>query len=792
MSFHTSLYYLILLLLVSVQFAYSQNDCTDALVACGNTSYNNLSITGAGVNELSGINTCSGGENNTLWIKVNIKTPGTLGFTLTPERANLNIDFDFYVFGPDATCGNLGSSIRCSTTNPSDANSTSNITGMNGTETDTSEGPGPDGNNFVQWLDVLADETYYIVIDRFVGETNFSIEWTGTATFNQPPSFSNTTTGTTLNLESCDNGVLGDNKATFNLTANESLAIGTQANIIATFHTSENDAITGQGAIPNPNNYENTANPQTIYIRLENTITECFSTSEFTLKVTPFLTPDPVNIAECDLDNDGFVTFNLAANNTGLINGNSDIVVSYHPSANDAVVLPASYTNQAAFTNETIWAKIRNTVTGCYTYKPFDIIIKKIPNTTPVTLTQCDFELFPDGLTTFNLAEANAALTAGDANLSTQFFRNPTDAQNGSGALSNDFDNTSNPQVLTVKVTDNTTQCYSFTQLTLNVNTNPTITKTLEVCDDAIEDGVAVFNLADAGFETPGNTVTYYLASDDALLEQNQITTSQFSNRAIYARIENGNNCVGINIINLTVNPLPQFTLENKDILCLNRPTIPARVTTVIGNPSAYSFLWTPNGETTATIDAFAPGTYSVTVTDLASHCTKTLSTEVIASDIATILPATIIDLEDNNSITVNTSGIGDYQYSLDDANGPFQDSNVFSNVAAGIHIIYVRDTKGCGTSEKQVNVLGAPQFFTPNGDGIHDFWNIKGLNAASDAKTVIFIFNRYGKLLKQISPTGKGWDGTFGGTALPADDYWYTIQFENGRSAKGNFTLKR
>lgn len=790
MSFHKSVYYFILLF--SFQFTYSQNDCTDALVACGNNSYNNLSITGAGAEELSGSNSCSGGENNTLWIKVNIKTDGTLGFTLTPESANLNIDFDFYVFGPTATCGNLGTAVRCSTTNPSDAHSSSNTTGMNDTETDVSEGPGPNGNNFVKWLDVLAGETYYVVIDRFVGETNFSIDWTGTATFNQPPSFDNTTTGTTLNLQSCDTGVPGDDKAAFNLVPNEGLAIGTQSDVVATFHTSENDAIVGQNPIPNPNGYENTANPQTIYMRLQNSITECFSTAEFTLTVTPFQSPDAVNISECDLDNDGFVTFNLSANDAGLINNNSDIAVTYHPSADDAVLLPTSYTNQVPFTNETLWAKIRNTVTGCYTYKPFDIIIKRIPNTTPATLTQCDFEIFPDGLTTFNLAEANRDLTANDPNLSIQFYRDPTDAQNGSNALSNNFTNTANPQVLTVKITDNTTNCYSFTQLTLNVNTNPTITKNLEVCDDTTEDGIATFNLANAGFETPGNTVTYYLTSNDALLEQNAITTRQFSNQAIYARIENGNNCVGINIINLIVNPLPHFTIENKDMLCLNRPANPVQVTAVIANPAAYSFLWTPNGETTASIDAFTPGTYSVTVTNLATQCAKTLSTEVTASDIATILPATVIDLEDNNSITVNTSGIGDYQYSLDDATGPFQDSNVFSNVAAGVHVIYVKDKKGCGTSEKQVNVLGAPKFFTPNGDGIHDSWNIKGLNTVSDAKTVIFIFNRYGKLLKQISPSGRGWDGTFGGTSLPADDYWYTIQFENGRSAKGNFTLKR
>lgn len=792
MSFYKQLPYLVFLFFF--QFTYSQNDCTDALVACGNANYNNLSVIGAGNDEISGANTCGGWENNSLWIKVNIKTAGTLGFTLTPQNRRLDIDFDFYVFGPTTGCGSLGNAIRCSTTNPQAAGSQNNTTGMNDTEFDTTEGPGADGNNFIRWLTVQADETYYIVIDRFVGDSNFSIDWTGTATFNQPPTVNNNTNGLTLNLEKCDSDNVLDGKTPFNLTQTAALAIGTQPNVIATFHTSESNAITGDNPIANTNNYENTSNPQSLFIRLENSITECFSTAAFTLNVTPFQTPDPVNIAACDLDNNGFATFNLTDNNVGLINGNPDIVVSYHPSADDAVTLPNSYTNQNVFTNETVWAKIRNSATGCYIYKSFEIIVNTIPNVVPAQLTQCDFELFPNGLTTFNLEEANAALTNNDANLSTKFYVNPTNAQNDTNALSASFDNTTNPQVITVKVTNNTTQCYAFTQLTLSATTNPTQTVTLNECDnDGTEDGIATFNLADAGFETAGKTVTYYPSPNDALLEVNAITTTQFNSQTIYARVENGNDCIGINIIHLVVDPLPNYTIENKGIICLNLPQKPVKLNANIANPELYTFLWTPNGETTQSIDAFSLGAYSVTVKNNATGCEKTLTTNVaFSSDIATILPATIIDLEDNNTITVNTSGIGNYQYSIDDSNGPYQDSNVFMNVSAGIHTIYVKDKNGCGTSEKELNVLGAPKYFTPNGDGIHDYWNIKGLTTASNSNAAIYIFDRYGKFLKQIKPLGQGWNGTFNGIPLPADDYWYTVEFENGRSTKGNFTLKR
>jgi hypothetical protein len=63
----------------------------------------------------------------------------------------------------------------------------------------------------------------------------------------------------------------------------------------------------------------------------------------------------------------------------------------------------------------------------------------------------------------------------------------------------------------------------------------------------------------------------------------------------------------------------------------------------------------------------------------------------------------------------------------LDEPNGPFQLSNFFDNVAAGIHEVYINDSNGCGTISKTIAVLGLPKFFYPNGDGYNDYWNLKG-----------------------------------------------------------------
>jgi gliding motility-associated-like protein len=103
-------------------------------------------------------------------------------------------------------------------------------------------------------------------------------------------------------------------------------------------------------------------------------------------------------------------------------------------------------------------------------------------------------------------------------------------------------------------------------------------------------------------------------------------------------------------------------------------------------------------------------------------------------------------------------------------------------------------DTQGCTYLTKEVLVIDYPKYFTPNGDGYNDTWNIIGLNQP-DAK--LFIFDRYGKLLKQLSATtaSEGWNGIYNNEKLPSTDYWFTLDYtENGtkKQFKAHFSLKR
>ena len=260
--------------------------------------------------------------------------------------------------------------------------------------------------------------------------------------------------------------------------------------------------------------------------------------------------------------------------------------------------------------------------------------------------------------------------------------------------------------------------------------------------------------------------------------------------------------------ITVLVNPLPKPVLIDGHI-CVNATTELTYQGYVLdaqlSDPN-FTYDWFLFNTTTNTYDAIAganastyetmvEGNYQVIVTNSVTNCVGEASADVIKVFPATAFTATVSEAFTNNStitVTVNPIGTGSLVYALD--GGAWQESNIFTGVEAGTHTILVSDLEGCTNLSMDVVVIDYPKYFTPNGDGIHDTWNIIGLNQA-DAK--LYIFDRYGKLIKQLSTTAgsPGWDGTYNGAQLPSTDYWFTIDFtENNQQKqfKSHFSLKR
>ena len=227
------------------------------------------------------------------------------------------------------------------------------------------------------------------------------------------------------------------------------------------------------------------------------------------------------------------------------------------------------------------------------------------------------------------------------------------------------------------------------------------------------------------------------------------------------------------------------------------------------GNANGFRWYLTNSGSTETLISESRnvgitqPGRYRFEAYNLIPtdggtiECATTRLFEVVASETAIIENIEVLNLADGKTITIFVTGAGQYEYSLDDANGPYQDVPIFTRINYGQHTVFVRDKNGCGTTQRTVDRDltddDFPKFFTPNGDGTNDYWQfMPPPENYEDILEVIFIFDRYGKLLKQLRPNEIGWDGTFNGIQVAETDYWYKASFLNGQQISGHFSLIR
>lgn len=327
------------------------------------------------------------------------------------------------------------------------------------------------------------------------------------------------------------------------------------------------------------------------------------------------------------------------------------------------------------------------------------------------------------------------------------------------------------------------------------------------VCDeDGVNDGIYQYDLTNFNAAVLGTqsgtefTVSYYESLANAQSQTNAVTSSSLT--TIFVRVNNTltENCNDIKAINIIVNKLPEPTPKD-GFVCIDTETgaLLNSYTMYSGlSAAAHSFVWTNElGETVSTYTAFTattPGIYTLTATNNATGCvSEPFEVIVQQSEPAEITYVVEDDFSSNQRIIVTATGQGgDYEYQLD--GGQFQDSNIFENVRSGIHTITVRDKNGCGITNLEALVVNYPKFFTPNGDGYNDTWNISDLSGNQNAKIVIY--DRYGKIIKEIKPSGRGWDGTYNGREMLSDDYWFAVTYtdenQNSREFRAHFAMKR
>ena len=193
------------------------------------------------------------------------------------------------------------------------------------------------------------------------------------------------------------------------------------------------------------------------------------------------------------------------------------------------------------------------------------------------------------------------------------------------------------------------------------------------------------------------------------------------------------------------------------------------------------SYVWN-TGDITKVINVDEVGIYSVEITDVIGCITSKIITVNMYDQ-----PEINSIVSEGNSIIVNTISNGYYEYSLD--GNVYQPSNIFQSAEGGYYTIYVRNLYDCPIVISMHLHFIIPKFMTPNGDSYYDTFELRGIEFFQTSE--VYVFDRFGKLLKSSKNNPFSWDGTFNNQLLPSSDYWYLIIIE-GQEYRGHFTLKR
>ena len=317
------------------------------------------------------------------------------------------------------------------------------------------------------------------------------------------------------------------------------------------------------------------------------------------------------------------------------------------------------------------------------------------------------------------------------------------------------------------------------TPVTVTVNERPTITSTT---NDLICSGTAVLSAeASLGevfwFETQTSTTPIFIG-DSFQTQQLSATTSYF----VEANVSGCTSSTRIEVIATVDSTIPSFTIsQNRYALCKDVGFVDLEIENALDE---YTYFWkkenTLLSETSSVLRITSSGTYSVSAISRAG-CQSTEQTIIVTdSEISnlTIDDVIITDDSQNNSIQVANLniGIGDYEFALDDINGNYNKLGFFENLSIGIHTLYIRDKGGCGIQEFKFSILNYPKFFSPNGDGENDIWQLEGFDSSFYTTSNVYIYNRFGNLIYSKSQNSVGWDGTFGGKQMPETTYWVRV----------------
>ncbi len=235
--------------------------------------------------------------------------------------------------------------------------------------------------------------------------------------------------------------------------------------------------------------------------------------------------------------------------------------------------------------------------------------------------------------------------------------------------------------------------------------------------------------------------------------------------------------------MNLIIDVKPILTAEEPDAIC-SGDEIGLNV------EGADSYVWNPGGMTGSNVMVSPNESISYTVIGMSKDgCLDTIEINLVVKPSPDVeLVSSAYDVYIGDEVFLQASGADYYTWNLDNLFGDHGSIIVTENT---IVEVTGEAGNGChGIDTVEIRILGyhalkIPEGYSPNADGIHDKFDIIGIEAFPS--NWLKVFNRWGNLVYESSGYHNEWDGFSnsnllkGAVKLPEGTYYYILDLGDG-----------
>jgi len=252
-----------------------------------------------------------------------------------------------------------------------------------------------------------------------------------------------------------------------------------------------------------------------------------------------------------------------------------------------------------------------------------------------------------------------------------------------------------------------------------------------------------------------------------------------------------GENCLSTSAKTFTLKAIPELQFAALNPVCADvAPFMISQATVINGLPGNGVYVGKGVGKSGLFSAAIAtPGIDTIQyVFTATNNCVNAVDQTIQVYPLPVVNAGPDSYLLEGDFLTLPASASGDSLSYIWSPATALSNATVLQPQAAPsddiTYLLTATSAEGCKASDDikitVLKMLHIPNAFSPNGDGIHDRWEIKDLNTYPGA--TVEVYNRYGQLVYKSSGYPQPWDGTFNGNPLPVGTYYYIINPKNGR----------